>query len=803
MYLRRLATAVLVLLVSACGGGGGGESLPPPSPLGPADTANYMPFATGLRWLNSDGRLVRVEGPDAEAGPGAWRLVGMLPDSVARQSYRVSASAIEFLGSRSTDATQRAIGDFVLLRLPVRLGDSWLAYERVVDGLVDVDGDGRPDRLSTRAVTTVLAYEPIEVAAGRFERALRVRTEDRQTARLASTGAEISATVSTDDWYVADLGRVLSISAQGTIILNRVELQGYRIGSRSTDTEAPTIRAFNPQPDRIVNMPIVRIEFSELMDTVGEGPLVSVVGSDGVVRPGRASWFAQQFLTFELDQPLPPDTYRITLEPGLTDRLGNPVGEGRSWRATIDTRGPTLLSLSPAAGAAGVGIDSPVEVVLDEPTAWIDLRLYEEQTGLALSGAVTGSGRTWRFVPDRPLRRAARYRVVLAATDLALNVGAQSLTFFETERGRFLATSSPSDRMDGLHIEAGDVDADGRADAVVLHQIPSSFETEFLLFRQRPDGRFDNNRIATTTASYTDRFELVDLDGDGLFDVLPFSGREWWRRLVSGGYERRVLYEALNFLEAESLQSAGGRRDVVGLYNSRPYVMRQIASGVFDPPSPLGTPFGGYLNVVGDVDGDGLDDIILHTVDGATAYLLVQYQSPDGSFGRRQLLPYDAQLDRGAHSLRVVDIDRNGLPDLVLTAPVPVVGISLQVIRQTAPGVFTRDAGIVAGGLWLEVADVDADGRLDIVAGSFGQIGLHLQQPDGRIAAAEIYYDLRYASGASSGAFAIADFDGDGRLDIWAGGTLWLQRPPTSSPGSAAPAGPAAAGVLRWQPGAR
>ena len=808
----RAATLALALFLAACGGGGGGadggggsSTTPPTGTLGPPDNANYLPFATGLRWINSDGRLVRVAGPDAEAGPGAWRLVGTLLDSTARQSFRVTATSIEFLGTRSTDATQRAIGDFTLLRLPVRTGDSWLAYEKVVDGLLDVDRDGRPDRVSTRAVTTVIGYEAIEVAAGRFERALRVRTEDRQTARLAATGGEVSGTVLTDDWYVADLGRVLSVSTQGNIELNRVELVGYRTATRRTDTEAPTVLAFNPAPDRIVNSPVVIVDFSEPMDTVGVEPLVSVVGSNGVARPGRLSWQGQQRLTFELDLPLPADTYRITLEPGLTDRLGNPVEVGRSWSATIDVRGPTVQSLSPAAGARDVSINSVVEIVLDEPAASVQLRVT--QGGEFVPGTVTGSDRTWRFVPEQPFRRATRYDISFFANDLALNLGAQTEASFDTEIGRFLATDGPPESMGNWHLEAGDVDADGRIDTVGMRQIPFAPEIELVLFRQRPGGGFDTERIGRPTISgmVLDRFELLDLDGDGRLDVLPNSGRDWWRRLPSGSYEQRLLYNGgSGFSRVQTLRSASGRLDVVGLLDFRPEVMRQTASGVFASPQPLGTFFNGNRATVADVDGDGLDDLIVPALESGSASLVVDYQNPDGSFGRRQRLPHDSLNNQSAAFIRVVDIDANGLPDIVFTMQQGRGYSVLRVMRQTAPGVFAPAIKAEGGGAVPEVADIDGDGRLDVVTGGpSGFVAVYLQQPSGGFGPPELYFDRRYGLGFDRGALALADFNGDGRIDIWAGGVIWLQRPPADALGTAAPAGAAAPEGLRWIPAAR
>lgn len=76
----------------------------------------------------------------------------------------------------------------------------------------------------------------------------------------------------------------------------------------------------------------------------------------------------------------------------------------------------------------------------------------------------------------------------------------------------------------------------------------------------------------------------------------------------------------------------------------------------------------------------------------------------------------------------------------------------------------------------MEIADVNADGRRDVVVAHNGwmAITVHLQQPDDTLGA-EIRYPGPYGN-FNPGAMALGDVDGDGRVDVVVTEALMLQR---------------------------
>lgn len=796
----RLLAAIVVsaacLVVAACGGGGGAGDTgnPTQNPLGPPDTADYFPLPANLRWLVSDNRLWRLMGPDPQAGAGAWRLRAnhLAGGEPREETYRVTASSVVLVGARSSDPVNRAIGDVVLLRLPVRTGDSWVTHDAVLNNLLDVDRDGRLDRVTTRAVATVVGYEAVEVAAGRFDRALKVRMEERQTARLAAGGPEVSDTIVTERWYVAGIGAVLSISTQPSIglELQRLELRGYKVGPLTTDAVAPTLRG-SPPPAAPLNTLTLRFGFSEPMDAESTQVPLTVVGSNGAPVPGTLGWVteARNELVFQLDGPVPKGTYRVVFSSQLTDHLGNALDPGPAWNVDFDFAAPLVLSTSPAAEAMEVPISTPLDLVLDEPADSVSVMLSAPWT--TVSGTLTGSGRHWRFTPAAPLYRALRYEVAVSAADQAGNVMAALRYGFTTELGRFDPLASPDLARGNHHIATADVDGDGRADTVVL-----SYGNEYILLRQRADGSFEPRTIGAA-ARFDERFSLVDLDGDGRIDVVPSSSAAWWRQQADGGFERRALQDDGFILSnVQALRRPDGRFDLLGLLVGQPRVMRQTAPGVFAEAVDLNDVARGSPPTLGDVDGDGLVDIVTPGATADTAWLFIDYQRADGSFGGRQSVPLGAYPDDMPRFARVVDLDRDGRADLLVSQASVAPMSRVRVLRQTTAGVFAAPAGPDDGGQWLEAWDIDRDGRLDLVTAGGGFIVVHLQRPDGSFAPGEMYLDTRFSSptGAQA-AIALADFNGDGWGDVMAGGVLWQSRAATR-PAAAPKARPAAG--LRW-----
>ncbi|MDQ0892015.1 hypothetical protein QFZ81_007103 [Paenibacillus sp. V4I9] len=210
-----------------------------------------------------------------------------------------------------------------------------------------------------------------------------------------------------------------------------------------------------------------------------------------------------------------------------------------------------------------------------------------------------------------------------------------------------------------------------------------------------------------------------------------------------------------------------------------------------DLSSAIELPYRAYPTAA-DMNGDGRTDLVVGSSDGfvyvytnqgvdAAAY--ASEPLPEGlalpdTFGAPVKLELESglPLQLGPYSaVHAADVNGDGRTDLVVAGE----SGAVQLLPQLASGRFTKPAALLAGGKPLQlpggpaapfVADVDGDGKLDLVlGGADGQVWLY----KGRSAAA---LTLEQGSAlfplpqhATHAAPSVRDMGGDGRLDIVVG----------------------------------
>jgi hypothetical protein len=175
----------------------------------------------------------------------------------------------------------------------------------------------------------------------------------------------------------------------------------------------------------------------------------------------------------------------------------------------------------------------------------------------------------------------------------------------------------------GVFVAAGDVDGDGRADVVVT---PSAGSTNQVRIFSGADGSLLNSFRAFGKGAGGVRVAVGDVNGDGFADVIAGTG--------IGSSVR--IFDAMT---GSILAGAG-------------HEFRAFSKGYR----------GGVYVAAGDVNGDGIDDVLVGAAAGSTS--VRSYLMGVGPVAPKTFAGYDSKLARGVR-LTALDVNGDGIADII------------------------------------------------------------------------------------------------------------------------------------------
>ena len=517
----------------------------------------------------------------------------------------------------------------------------------------------------------------------------------------------------------------------------------------------------------------------------------------------------------------------ITASPAKTRTLqAYRIGDMRSEQIA-----PTASPLLTSGAQRAVGAD--IAVTFNEPVDVATLNVgwhVVDATGGVLSGHVSMVGTTAHFIPDGGWHDGV-YTATLttAVTDLVGNPLQQEVTWTITLDGvsPSVISASPADRssdvpvlspillqfsepIDPASVNIGNLlVSDGSNNLAVTTEVSGStltikpmtawprqktiqislgsvkdvvgnvMQTNYTMSFRSDPGEFSYPQDLAASLG-TQAVSIIDLDGDGLGDFVfttPVNPNgALATTYVRYGRADGTLEDPVQLVTGDTLRcmldqltvadlDGDGRKDVVvGGSWCGWHVLRQVASRVFVVAEQSNYLVTGPISAV-DLDGDGLLELVgLATLNGDTQ-LFVWHQ--DGS-NRFRFSPGRVNLSVSyGNKVRVADLDGDGRADLVISATGRVTE-DIIVFRQQSDGSFIRNQILTTGegqASDFAVGDIDGDGRPDIVVAAGGNSPVYLaifhQQPDHSFGAPEhrSSYDI-------PAQIALSDLNGDGRLDI-------------------------------------
>ncbi len=319
--------------------------------------------------------------------------------------------------------------------------------------------------------------------------------------------------------------------------------------------------------------------------------------------------------------------------------------------------------------------------------------------------------------------------------------------------------------------ETGDIDLDGDVDILLA----PTFVNEIRWLENLGAGTFAPEALLTATPADSTDLYLADFEGDGDLDIAfrneQFSvGGLYWSPNLGGA--TFGAFSGLPGLSARSAVAADidgdGRADLAySTQGPTPMGWYRSTGAGFSGPTTIPSSGSAVSHLTaGDVNGDGDADLVSLNI----VQMELHRQGPAGFEPSVALwlgVDPEAVVDLG-------DVDGDGLSDLLLSAQSGA-GTVYLLLNAGSNGWREPAASFgVVDPLQGELVDLDGDGDLDVVAsgGSFNQISASVAWIENLGGGAFAPGLNLHADFADSGAtYEIGDMEGDGDLDI-----LWTHR---------------------------
>ncbi|MCU1281406.1 MAG: hypothetical protein JWM53_4952 [bacterium] len=304
-------------------------------------------------------------------------------------------------------------------------------------------------------------------------------------------------------------------------------------------------------------------------------------------------------------------------------------------------------------------------------------------------------------------------------------------------------------------VVTGDFDGDGKLDIAVVD--PTTNDVAVLANAGAGRMRAAPNFAAATTAQ---SIAVADVNGDGKPDVAlanKFGPSDVSVLLGDGqgglgaaiGYAAGVQCTGVAFADVNGDQHP----DLIAV-GTATSVMLNNGDGTF--AAAVSYPSAGITIAIADVNGDDHPDLL----SVGTGQLSVLVNQGNGTFATA------VSYGVSGPTIALGDLNGDGFPDAIFAGdPASTLSSAVEVLWNKGNGTFGNPLFLTAGSkpAGPALGDVDGDGKLDIVVGNVGDHSISVLRNGG---GGTFQPAVSYAGTFEAGPIALGDLDGDGKLDL-------------------------------------
>lgn len=323
--------------------------------------------------------------------------------------------------------------------------------------------------------------------------------------------------------------------------------------------------------------------------------------------------------------------------------------------------------------------------------------------------------------------------------------------------GHFLPPSTYAVGNDPVSVAIADLDGDGRADIVTANAILATNgagdSTVSVLLQDAAHPGHYLAAVSYATGPDPESVAIADLNGDGKPDlaVADSSGISVLLQDAAGKFLPKTTIATGSGCASVAIADldGDGAPDLLATDAVSVLALLQIPGGGGSFAAPVRYAAGQQplYAVAGDLNGDGKPDIVVSNIgspsDLRTASVSVLLQDPTRAGAFLPAVNYVTQADSAA--VAIADLDGDGWPDLAVANSGTLAGLcppnctaadtGVSVLLQggTAPGHFGKAVDYAALGndfvTGVAVADVNGDGKPDLIVLQAGGVFIRLQDP--------------------------------------------------------------------------